>query len=89
MKYGLCNLGNYGVTIHKKKCYGLIIYNEIEDFFTILKHVIISRVITFRNKKLEKYEICDELYNSLQCIIKVKEFQSSSHIQKYVFHDQF
>ncbi len=71
MKYGLCNLSNSEVTIHKKKCYGLIIYNEIEDFFTILKHVIVLRVVTFRNKKLEKHEICDELYNSLLCVIKV------------------
>jgi hypothetical protein len=72
MKYGLCNLSNSKVTIHKKPCYGLIIYNEIEDFFTILKHVLVSRVITLKNKKLEKYEICDELYNSLLCVIKIK-----------------
>jgi hypothetical protein len=31
-------------------------FNEIEDFFTIFKHVIVSRVITLKNKKLEKYE---------------------------------
>jgi hypothetical protein len=55
MKYKLRNLGNSRVTIHKKKYYGLI-FNEIEDFFTILKHVIVSRVITLKNKKLEKYE---------------------------------
>jgi hypothetical protein len=71
MKYGLCNLGNSEVTIHKKKCYGFIIYNEIEDFFKNLKHVMVSRVITLRNKKLEKYEICDELYNSLLSVTKV------------------
>jgi hypothetical protein len=57
MKYRLRNLGNYGVTIHKKKYYGLIFnFNEIEVFFTILKHVIVSRVITLKNEKLEKYE---------------------------------
>ncbi len=47
------------------------IYNEIEDFFKNLKHVVVSRVITLRNKKLEKYEICDELYNSLLSVTKV------------------
>jgi hypothetical protein len=55
MKYRLRNLGNSRVTIHKKKYYGLI-FNEIEIFLTILKHVIVSRVITLKNKKLEKYE---------------------------------
>jgi len=31
----------------------------------------------------------NEFYNSLLCALKVNFFQSSSHIQKYVFHDQF
>jgi hypothetical protein len=42
MKYGLYNLGNFKVMIHKKKCYGIITYNGIENFSTILGHVIIT-----------------------------------------------
>jgi hypothetical protein len=88
MKYGLCNLGNSKVTFHKKKCYGLIIYNEIEDLFTILKHIVVSKVITLRNKKLEEYGICDELYLSLLCVIKVLKISKFITYPKG-FHDQF
>jgi hypothetical protein len=57
MKYGLYNLGHLGVTIHKKKSYGFITFNGIEYLSTILGHAIVSRVMTFRNKKFGKYEI--------------------------------
>ncbi len=33
--------------------------NGIEDFLTILGHDVVSRVITLRNKKFGKYEVCD------------------------------
>jgi hypothetical protein len=56
-----CNLGNSEFIIHKKKCYGLITYNGIEDFSMILGHVIVSRVMTLRSKKSGKYEVCDGL----------------------------
>jgi hypothetical protein len=45
-----------------KKCYGLITYNGIEYFSTILGHVIISRV---KSKKFGKSEVCDRFCNSL------------------------
>jgi hypothetical protein len=35
----------------KKRCYGLVTYNGIKDFPTIFGHVIVSRVITYKNKK--------------------------------------
>jgi hypothetical protein len=35
--------------------------NGIEKIPTILGHNVISRVITFRNKKFGKYEVCDGL----------------------------
>ncbi len=90
MKNGLCNLGNSRAIIHKKKFCGLITYNGIEYFPTILGHPIVSRVMTFNSKKFGKYEICDGLYNSLLCVIlKVKFFQSPSHIQKDIFHHQY
>jgi hypothetical protein len=64
--------------------YGLITCNEIEEFFTILKHVIVSRVMTLRSKKFGKYVVCDELYNSLLQVIKLfkKKFH---HISKRIF----
>ncbi len=40
-------------------------------------HVIISKVMILRNKKFGKYEVCDGLYNSLLCVIKVKENSTS------------
>jgi hypothetical protein len=46
----------------KKKSYGLITYNGIDDFFTILGHVIISRV---KSKKFGKNKVCDGFCNSL------------------------
>ncbi len=76
MKYGLYNPGNYKVIIHKKKCCWLITYNGIEYFPTILGHPIVSRVMTFRNKKFGKYEICDGFYNSLLCVILKVNFFS-------------
>jgi hypothetical protein len=42
-----------------------------------LGHVIISKVMILRNKKFGKYEVCDGLYNSLLCVIKVKENSTS------------
>jgi hypothetical protein len=46
--------------------------NGIEDFPTVLGHDVVSRVITLKNKKIGKYEVCDEFYNSSLCVIKVK-----------------
>jgi hypothetical protein len=56
------------------------------NFFTILGHVIVSRVMTFRSKKFGKYVVCDGLYNSILCVIKINFFQCPSHIQKDFFH---
>jgi hypothetical protein len=81
MKYGFCNLSNLKVTIQKKRCYGLIIYNGIKDF----EHAIVSRVITIRNKKFKKYEECCELYNTLLCVIKVQFVFKVHHISKRMF----
>ncbi len=53
-----------------KKCYEFITYNEIEGFFTNLKHVIVSRVMTLRKFFFGKYEICDGICSSLLCAIK-------------------
>jgi hypothetical protein len=50
---------------------------------------IVSRVRTFKSNFFEIYEICDGLYNSLLCVIKVKISNFPSHIQKEVFHDQY
>jgi hypothetical protein len=73
----------------KKKCNGFITYNGIEGFSTNLRHAIVSRVMTLRSKKFGNYEICDGLYSSLLYVIKILKIQSSSHIQKNVFHDQY
>jgi hypothetical protein len=71
MKYGLCNLGNSHVIVHKRKVLWAITYNGIEDFSTILGHVIVSKVMTSKSNFFEKYKVCDEPYNSLLCVIKV------------------
>jgi len=52
MKYGLCNLINFEVTMHF--FLKIIIYNGIEDFFTILGHDIASKVMTLKNIKVWK-----------------------------------
>jgi hypothetical protein len=89
MKSGLCNLGNSHVIVPKRKVLWTITYNGIEDFSTILGHVTVSKVITFKINFFEKYKVCDELYNSLLCVIKVKKTQSPSHIPMDVIHDQY
>ncbi len=66
-----------------------ITYDGIEDFSTILGHVIVSKVMTFKSNFFEKYAVCDGLYNSLLCVIKVKQNQSPSHIPMDVIHDQY
>jgi len=38
-----------------------------------------------RNKSFEKYEVCDGLYNSLLCVIKVKENSTSITYPKGCF----
>jgi len=52
MKYGLCNLINFEVTMHF--FLKIITYNGIEDFFTILGHDITSKVMTLKNIKVWK-----------------------------------
>jgi len=59
MKYGLYNLGNFKVMVHKKKCYGFITHNVIEKLPTILGHVIVSRVMALRSKRFGNFEVCD------------------------------
>jgi hypothetical protein len=59
MKYELYNLGNFKVMVHRKKCYGFITHNVIEELSTILGHVIVSRVMALKSKKLGKFEVCD------------------------------
>jgi hypothetical protein len=78
MKYGLYNLGNFEVMVHKKKCYGFITHNDIEEFSTILGHVKVSRVMAHRRKTVGKFEVCDGFYNSLLCVIKSKIKNSKS-----------
>jgi hypothetical protein len=46
--------------------------NGIEDFPIVLGHDVVSRVITLKNKKTIKYEVCEEFYNSSLFVIKVK-----------------
>ncbi len=54
-----------------------------------LKHVIVLKVMTLMNKKFGKYEVCDGFHNSSLIVCNfLKKIQSSSHIQKDVFHDQ-
>jgi len=89
MKSGLCNLGNSHVIVPKRKVLWTITYNGIKDFSTILGHVTVSKVMTFKINFFEKYKVCDELYNSLLCVIKVKKTQSPSHIPMDVIHDQY
>ncbi len=57
MKYIFCNLTNYGVAIHKKKCYGFIAYNGIERKSKILRHALIPKAMIFKSKKFEEYEV--------------------------------
>jgi hypothetical protein len=85
MKYGLYNLGNFKVMVHKKKCYGFITLNDIEELSTILGHVIISRVMALRSKRFGKFKVCDGFYNSLLCIIKIKIKIKVHHISKRMF----
>jgi hypothetical protein len=69
MKYELYNLGNFKVMVHKKRRYGFITHNDIEELSTILGHVIVSRVMALRSKRFGKFEVCDGFYNSLLCVI--------------------
>jgi hypothetical protein len=63
---------------------------ELKIVFTILKHVTFLRIMTLTITNFEKIEIYDRFYNCLLCVIKVFFFfQSSSHIQKDVFYDQY
>jgi len=64
MKYGLYNVGNFGVRVHKKMCYGFNTHNYIKELSTILGHVIVSRVMALRSKNFGKFEGCDGFYNS-------------------------
>jgi hypothetical protein len=89
MKYGLGNLGNPKVIVHYFIFFAFIIYNGIEDFSTNLRHAMISRVMTLRNKKFEKYEICVGLYNSLLCVIQLKINSNFITYPKRFFHDQY
>jgi hypothetical protein len=61
---------------------------KLNFLFTNVRHVILSRVMTFDIKFFGKIKIYDGLYNCLLCVITVYFFQSSSHIQKNFFHDQ-
>jgi hypothetical protein len=51
MKYQLLQFKQFWGHNPYKKCYGFIIYNVIKGFSTILGHVIIWKVMTF--KKVE------------------------------------
>jgi hypothetical protein len=66
-----------------------ILIRELKTFFIILEYFIFSRVMISKINFFEKNEVCDELYNYLLCAIKFIIFQSSSHIQNDVFHDQY
>jgi hypothetical protein len=57
MKYGLCNLGNSHVIVRKRKVLWTITYDGIEDFSTILGHIIVSKVMTFKSNFFEKYKV--------------------------------
>jgi hypothetical protein len=79
-------LGSWSIKI----CHGFIICNGIEDFPTILKHVIVLRVMTFMKKKFGKYEVCDGLHNSLLIMCNHFFFKFKVHhiSKKDVFCDQ-
>jgi len=85
MKYELYNLGNFEVMVHKKKCYGFIPHNDIEELSTILGHVIVSRVMALRSKRFGKFEVCDGFYNSLLCVIIFKKKSKSITYPKGCF----
>jgi hypothetical protein len=61
-------------------------HNGIEDFPTILEHVIVPTFMTLRSKMFRKFEVHDGLYNFLLCVIKVTFFQNLSYFQD---HDQY
>jgi len=62
---------------------------ELKTFSIILEYVTFSRVMISKVNFFEKVEICDRFYNYLSCAIKFIIFESSSHIQNDVFHDQY
>jgi hypothetical protein len=83
INYGICNLGNSKV-INNLRNYKFIIYDEIEDFSIILRHGIISRVVTlmiifFKNVKYLMDFIIPYLYNKSFSKFKVH------HISKLMF----
>jgi hypothetical protein len=59
----------------------LWIYNGIEKKFTILGHVLISRVMTLRNKKFGNMKYVMDL---IVCNKKLKKFKVH-HISKRIF----
>jgi hypothetical protein len=73
----------------KQMCYVFILVMELKTFFIILDYVIFSRVMISKINFFEEAEVCDGLYNYLLCTIKFIIFQSSSHMQIDVFHDQY
>ncbi len=56
---------------------------ELKKISPILD-MLVSRVMTFRSKGFEKYEICDGLNNYLLCVIKSKKLKVH-HISKGMF----
>jgi hypothetical protein len=84
MKCELCNRGNSKAIFHETS-YGHT-HNGIEDFPTILEHVIVPSFMTLRSKMFRKYEVHDGLYHFLLCVIKVIFFQNLSYFQD---HDQY
>jgi hypothetical protein len=50
-----------------------------------LGHAIISKVMILMNTFFGKYEVFDGLYNSLLCVIKVKENSTSITYPKRCF----
>ncbi len=73
----------------EQMCYVFILIMEFKIFFIILEYVISSKVMISKINFSEKNEVYDEFYNYLLCPIKFIIFQSPSHIQNDVFHDQY
>jgi hypothetical protein len=85
MKYGLYNVGNFEVMVHKNFCYGFITHNDIEEISTILGHVIVLKVMALRSKRFGKFEVSDGFYNSLLCVINLKKKSKSIAYPKGCF----
>ncbi len=64
MKYEVCNLGNFKVTIQRKNVMDSLFIMEL-NFFHNFGTCYSFKGYALKSKKFGKYEVCDGLYNSL------------------------